>query len=205
MRSAIKYMAAAAFCTVAFGAQAAFAEHAAAPHGDAAHASGGMPQFDIATFPSQIFWLAVTFIVMYAFFSARVLPDISGVLENRRNHIQSDLDTAERLKAEAEDAQQTYEKSLSEARSAATKTMVSTHEKIKVAAEKKNVAFQEKSLQEISAMENRIANTRDDLLAEMNTIVAEVSSEAAARIVGIKPNVKQASKVVEALTKKKAA
>ena len=41
---------------------AADAAHHAA---DAAHGSGGMPQLDTTSYPSQIFWLAVSFAILF--------------------------------------------------------------------------------------------------------------------------------------------
>lgn len=51
------------------------------------HASAGLPQMDTAWFPSQIFWLAITFGFLYVVFSKKVLPGISSTLESRRNQI----------------------------------------------------------------------------------------------------------------------
>ena len=38
-----------------------------------------MPQFDIASFPSQIFWLVVTFGILYFVMSKLVLPRVGDV------------------------------------------------------------------------------------------------------------------------------
>ena len=41
------------------------------------HGGGvGLPQFDPSSFPSQMFWLAVTFAILYLFFSNKTAADI---------------------------------------------------------------------------------------------------------------------------------
>jgi len=79
----------------------------------------GMPQFDLSRFPSQIFWLAVTFLVLYWIMSKVALPRIGDVLEARANRIGSDLDRAASLKGEADRIRAAYEKTLAESRAKA--------------------------------------------------------------------------------------
>ncbi len=43
-----------------------------------------MPQLDVETFPSQMFWLAVTFILLYLLMSRVGLPRLSAAIEARR-------------------------------------------------------------------------------------------------------------------------
>ena len=57
----------------------------------AGDSSGGLPQLDITTWPSQLFWLVVTFVIGYFLISLLVAPSISSVLENRSNKISDDL------------------------------------------------------------------------------------------------------------------
>ncbi len=160
---------------------------------------GGLPQLDTSTFAGQIFWLAVAFAIMYMIFSRRSLPEISGVLENRQNHIQSDLETAERLKSEASAAQQAYESGLQEARDAATSAMAEAQERVSAKAEKQAEAFREKADKEIMALEKSLETAKEGAMDDMNTIAAEIASEAAKKIVGIHADPEQAKTVVESL------
>lgn len=190
------------FCWAVFAVNAAYgAGPAKDGHGDAHHeaSSSGLPQLDASTFPSQLFWLVVTFLILYVIFSKKSLPEISNVLENRQNHIQGDLECAEKLKAEAEQAQQTYESSLENARNEASKALHGAQNKIKAKAEKQNEAFREKSEKDIQALEQRLEQVKKDAMDDMNTIAAEVASEAAKKIVGIDPGLEQVKTVVKAL------
>ncbi|MFZ9416346.1 MAG: hypothetical protein ACO3CS_15980, partial [Alphaproteobacteria bacterium] len=86
----------------------------------------GMPQFDLSRFPSQIFWLGVTFLVLYWVMSKIALPRIGEVLEARANRIGGDLDRASALKAEADQIKAAYEKALGESRAKAQEVGRST-------------------------------------------------------------------------------
>ena len=62
----------------------------------------GIPQLDFATFPNQIFWLVVSFAVLYLIISRIVLPRMDGTLEKRRRHRAATLARAEDLNEQAE-------------------------------------------------------------------------------------------------------
>jgi len=215
----MKKLTAAVFCFVAFGVQGVLAAEDA-PHGgghaDAAgepggahaaaeHSSSGLPQLDASTFPSQLFWLAVTFAVLYFYFSRKALPEISGVIENRRERIQSDLDTAEKLRQDAERAQAEYEALLTGARTEATALLAKAVSTVKEKAESNMAALRERSTEQIAVLETRLAADKKKAMAEMDTIVAEVASQAAEKIVGIKADLSAARSVVQSLNRREAA
>jgi len=92
-------------------------EHA----GDAHGAKPGLPQLDVTTFASQLFWLVISFAVLYAVISRIAVPKISGVLADRAGRIKGDLDQAALAKANSDAAIANYEKALAEARTRALK------------------------------------------------------------------------------------
>jgi len=79
-----------------------------------------MPQFDMSTAPSQIFWLLVVFGLLYLTFVKVVLPKVGGAIEARSNKIEGNLARAQSLKDEAEEAVAAYEKALAAARAEAS-------------------------------------------------------------------------------------
>ncbi|MCK5425303.1 MAG: hypothetical protein KAI89_08015, partial [Emcibacter sp.] len=90
-----------------------------------------MPQLDPAVFLPQIFWLFIIFGLIYLFIAYSAAPKITQVLERRQDRIASDLQEAEKLQAQAEEARTAYEKALEEARAKATSTVASKREAIK--------------------------------------------------------------------------
>lgn len=184
-------------------------KHEATSHAaDAAHhgeSSGGLPQLDPSTYPSQIFWLVIAFVLLYFFFSSKTLPEVSSVLEKRKDRISNDLGTAEQLKEEIEEAQTTYEDSLSGARDKAAKTLADTNAKIAEKAAKETEKLNDKAVKEINALESEIQKAKQAAMDDISSVVAEVSHEAAQKIVGMKLDPKKAQTVVKALNEKKAA
>ncbi len=49
-----------------------------------------MPQLDITTYSSQIFWFAICFAILYAFVSKIIAPRITEILKIRRTVIDQD-------------------------------------------------------------------------------------------------------------------
>ena len=82
-----------------------------------------MPQLDIATFPTQIIWLFLTFIPLFIIVWKVAVPRISDSLELRQKRIEDNLEKTAQFKKEAEEAHQAYENSLSDAREAAALTI----------------------------------------------------------------------------------
>jgi F-type H+-transporting ATPase subunit b len=96
----------------------ALAATAKAPGAENA-AKGAFPPFDTSTFAGQIFWLVITFGLLYWLMSKVALPRVSEILEQRKARIESDLAQASQTQADADAAAAAYEKTLSDARAGA--------------------------------------------------------------------------------------
>lgn len=87
---------------------------------EAAEASGGgLPQMDVSTFASQLFWLALTFGLLFWRMRVDLLPRLGGIIEERKDRIADDLDQAAEFRQQSEDAQKAYEDALGAARAKA--------------------------------------------------------------------------------------
>ena len=83
--------------------------------------SAGLPQMDISTFPSQIFWLIVTFSILYVFMWKFVIPKLRIIIEERRDKISNDINEAEKLKSEAEEILNKYKSKMTSSNQDAVK------------------------------------------------------------------------------------
>ena len=83
--------------------------------------SAGLPQMDISTFPSQIFWLIVTFSILYVFMWKFVIPKLRIIIEERRDKISNDINEAEKLKSEAEEILNKYKSKITSSNQDAVK------------------------------------------------------------------------------------
>ena len=67
-----------------------------------------MPQFNAASFPSQLFWLVVTFVLLYVCITFLILPRIRDNIRLRKNKIANDIERTELLKEQIEKTVQDY-------------------------------------------------------------------------------------------------
>ncbi len=153
-------------------------------HGAEAAAEVGMPQLDVTTFGNQIFWLLVTLIVIYFVLSRIALPRIAAVLAERQGTITNDLAAAEDLKAKAVEAEEAYNKALTDARAEAQNIVAETKAEIKVDLGKAI----EKADAEIAAKaadgEAKIAEIRAGALESVKVVAKDTTKEIVAALGG---------------------
>ena len=77
--------------------------------------SAGLPQMDIASFPSQLFWLVITFSLLYLFMWKFVIPRLGATIEERRDKISNDINDADNLNTEATDILKKYDEQMASA------------------------------------------------------------------------------------------
>jgi F-type H+-transporting ATPase subunit b len=133
------------------------------------------PPFDTTTYPSQLLWFAITFVLLYYLMAKVALPRIAGILEDRRDRIASDLDLADRLKRESEEALAGYEAALAEARSRANSIAEGARDGAKQAAAAKRSATEADLGSKLEAAEARIGEIKSKALADVGEIAAETT------------------------------
>ena len=69
----------------------------------AAESKAGLPQLDLNTYPSLIFWSIISLIIGYVLMAFIVTPRIKSILNLRETNIQNDLIKAKASNQEAED------------------------------------------------------------------------------------------------------
>ena len=82
-----------------------------------------MPQFNSKTFSSQLFWLILSFSILYLLVSFVLLPRIRENIRLRKNKISNDIERAEKIKNEIEKMALMYDNKIEEAKNKA-KNMV---------------------------------------------------------------------------------
>lgn len=83
-------------------------------------AAEGMPQFNIKSFPSQIFWLILTFTCLYLIVSTVLLPRIRENIRLRKNKIANDIERAESIKKDVENMLLEYDTKIADAKHSVT-------------------------------------------------------------------------------------
>lgn len=162
-----------------------------------------MPQFDFATFPSQIFWLIVCFAVLYFLLARSVLPRIGAALEARQRKIDDDLERATELELKAKEALAAYEAHLDTARDEAQTAIRQATEAMAAEAEQQHQALAAKLAADVKAAESRIAAARKDALAHIQQVANDAARATIARLIGVDVDESKAGAAVAAVTKER--
>ena len=144
-----------------------------------------MPQLDPSLFPTQLFWLFVTFLVLFLIAWKVALPRITEVLDARQTRIDGDLEKARALKEEAEEVIATYEKTLADASLQAQ----DIHRQVVQTLADDRTKRQEELSRKLSAQareaESRISGEKQRAVENIRDAALGVVQSAASRLIGV--------------------
>ena len=155
-----------------------------AGHGDGHGGGGAFPPFDSSTYASQLLWLAITFGLFYLVMSRVIIPRIGGILEHRRDRIAQDLDEANRLKEEADNAIAAYEQELASARRKASEIAEGAREKAKAEAQAERAGIESGLATRMAEAEASIKAIKAKALADVGTIAEETATSLVSHLTG---------------------
>ena len=162
----------------------------------------GLPQLDIATWPSQLFWLVVLFGAGYLVMAKIVTPRIGAVLEERRQTVDGDLEKARAASADAAKIRADYESDLEKARIEAAEFAKQAAMEATKKAEAADAKIAKKLAGKVGAAEAKLAKAKTSAMANLNDVAAEAAMAAVASLAGIKTSSAQASKTASSIATK---
>jgi F-type H+-transporting ATPase subunit b len=143
-----------------------------------------MPQLDFATYASQLFWLAVTFILLLLLMSKLGLPRVRSVIEARRRRIDDDLARASDIKDQAEAAMAAYQRALADARAQAQTTIRERTEQFAAEAAERQRQLAEALAKQTSEAEREIVAAKDRAFAEIRNVAVDVARSITEKLIG---------------------
>ncbi len=149
------------------------------------------PPFQSQNFPSQLLWLAVSFILLYVLMSRVALPRIGSIFAERSRRIADDLMAAQRFKERSEVANAAYQKSLADARARAQAIANETRQRQTAEAEATNKRLEGQLHEKLAAAEQSIAATRTAAMANVRSIAAETAAAIVERLIGKTPTAQE--------------
>ena len=164
--------------------------------------SGGMPQLNPEFWISQIFWLIVTFGILYLILSKMILPKISSNLECRKSQIQENIEVADKQREGSESKLKEYNEIVSKSKIDAKNMFKSAREKALKDINSKKDILEEQIEQEIKKAEEEIQNLKKGAPEKINKIANETSSELLKKLINTEVNNSSISAIVEDLLKK---
>jgi len=155
-----------------------------------------MPQLDPSVWPTQLIWLAITFIALYLITWRVALPRISEVLEARQRKLDDDLKKATALKEEAETILAEYEKMRADAQASAHAALQKASDEMKAEAERQSHELGQRLSKQTEEAEARIAEAKAAALAGLEGTVKEVVAAATEKLIGVKAGDQEISRAV---------
>ena len=162
-------------------------------------ADKGLPQLDISTWPSQLFWLFVLFTAGYILMAKFVTPRIGNVLEERRAKLDEDLGKARSASEDAARIRAEYEADLDAARTAAAETAKQAAADAMKQTEASDTKIAKKLAEKVAKAEVKLATARSEGIANLNNVAAEAALAAVTQLVDIKITTAQAGKIADKL------
>ena len=164
--------------------------------------SGGMPQLNPEFWISQIFWLTLTFGILYIILSKLILPKISANLELRKSQIQENIEAAEKQRESCESKLKEYDQIILKTKLQAKSIFKDARDKALKDINSKKEVLDNQINDEIKKAEQEIEQLRKGAPEKINKIAIETSSEIIQKLIGADINNSSLSAIVEDLSKK---
>ena len=164
--------------------------------------SGGMPQLNPEFWISQIFWLTLTFGILYVVLSKLILPKISANLELRKSQIQENIEAAEKQRENSESKLKEYDDIIQKSKLEAKNIFKDAREKVLKDINSKKKILDKQIDEEIKKAEQEIGVLKISAPEKINKIAIETSSEIVKKLIGAEVNNSSISAIVNDLSKR---
>ena len=164
--------------------------------------SGGMPQLNPEFWISQIFWLTLTFGILYFILSKLILPKISGNLELRKSQIQENIEAADKQREESEIKLKEFDEIVKRSKKEAKNIFKDARDEAL-----KNINLKKETLnkqidEEIQKVEKEIKILKENAPDKINKVAIETSAELLKTLIGAEVNSSSISAIVDDLSKR---
>ena len=161
-------------------------------------AKSGLPQLDLSTYPSLIFWAIISLVLGYILMRYLVTPNIKSILNLRETNIQNDLVKAKSSNQEAEKIKQTILKNQEDIRLKSKTIIDQALTESKNIIEKADNEISKKMDLKILETEKKLINLQDNVINEIVNNADEITAKVINKLSTItqdKSSIKQAVKI----------
>jgi len=163
----------------------------------------GMPQLNPEFWISQIFWLILTFAILYLIVWKIFLPRIAYSIESRKSKIINDLNETQKLKENAEKKLNEYNEIIKNSKKEAKKIIDDNKKKLDADLEEKKKKFDDDIEKELLDTEKEIKYLKKTSIANINKIAEDISAEIIKQLIDSEVNRSNVSAIVNDTTKRK--
>lgn len=145
-----------------------------------------MPQISqlAATYASQIFWLLLTFGIVFVVIGLGMVPKIQGNVDQRDRTVTDDLAAAERARADADRVEEEWRARENAIRADAQKVIAEARGAAAKATEATLARANERIAAHLGVEEARIGAASKAAMAEIETVAAEAAQSIVSRLSG---------------------
>lgn len=161
------------------------------------------PPFNAQTFPSQLIWLTIFFILLYVMVAKYAGPRVEAIFAARRDRIASDEAEAERLRDRSEAAIGAYNKALADARARAQALANERRERQNAEAEARRKSLEERLNVELAEAEKSIAATKTAAMNNVRSIAEDAAGAIVQRLIGSMPSSDATSAAVASVLRRR--
>jgi len=147
---------------------------------------GGLPQLDTSLFPEQLFWLAISFALLYVLMSRVALPRVANTQSTRKQIIASEIEAARTASETAKTTVAAVEKSLATARANAQANVSEMMAEVVKDASLRQAAQEKELMRRLHRAEADIAVTREAALKSIQSSATDLAAVAVEKILGFK-------------------
>jgi F-type H+-transporting ATPase subunit b len=163
----------------------------------AAAGGGGLPQFDLSQWPGQIFWVLVTFAVLYVLFSRVFVPRVAGTMDAREDKISGDIGEARRLRDAARADLEAAAGEMAAARARAQKVALDAQSEAKAASAARQAVEEARLAEALAVAEARIAGARAAAMGHVRAIAIETAQAMISRLTGAEATTAEVERVLD--------
>jgi F-type H+-transporting ATPase subunit b len=160
-----------------------------------------MPQLNPLDWAPQIIWLVITFSILYVLMKRVALPRIGSVIEARHARIAGDIEAADKLRRETQEAIAAYEQALAEAKARAHGIAQEANNKLKSEMAAERAALDRDLAARSAEAEKRIHQAKTAALKDVNQVASETAAEIVRSLIGVAPSKPEVSAAVAAVRK----
>ena len=153
---------------------------------NASEAKTGLPQLDLSTYPSLMFWSIVSLLLGFILMKYLVTPNIKSILNSRETNIQNDLVKAKTSNQEAEKIKQSIMKSQEDIKSNSQKIISEAILESKQSIEKKEKEISAKLELKVSEAQKKIINTQNTVINDVINSAEEMTVNVVKKFTDIK-------------------
>lgn len=143
-----------------------------------------MPQFDVATFPSQIFWLIICFAFLCGVMARYLVPRLTTAIEIREQRLQEDWSQSKDLEAEWEALSQDNLTRLSDARGKAHTQLHQIMAEIHHRKSSRLAVLDEELLLKTKTIRNDLEKQTQRILGNIEPLISQVIKATSPRLLG---------------------